>query len=108
MYLLLTQLRLYANSVIATAISLVVAALAVARITRFLVEDFLANGYRRWVVNKWGEDSKISYLVHCPWCTSIWVAVPIMPVAALWPNVWVIAVLSIPAASMVSGIVVKG
>jgi hypothetical protein len=85
-------------------VSLVVAVLAVARITRFLTEDFLAVGYRRWVVNRWGEDSKMSYLVHCPWCTSIWVAIPVMPIAALFPNVWVIAAFSIPAASMVSGL----
>lgn len=90
------------------AISLVVAALAVARITRFLVEDFLTNGYRRWVVNKWGDESLMSYLVHCPWCTSMWVGIPIMPVAVIWPNVWVVSVLSIPAASMVSGLLVKG
>lgn len=90
------------------AISLVVAALAVARITRFLVEDFLTNGYRRWVVNKWGDESLMSYLVHCPWCTSMWVGIPIMPVAVIWPNAWVVSVLSIPAASMVSGLLVKG
>lgn len=88
--------------------SLIVAALAVARITRFVVEDYLFNDVRRWVVNKWGEDSKLSYLVHCPWCVSIWVAIPIMPPAVLWPNVWVISGFSILAASMVSGLLVKG
>lgn len=90
------------------AISLAVAALAVARITRFFVDDYLTNGYRRWVVQKWGEDSKMSYLVHCPWCTSIWIALPIMPAATLWPNQWVIAALSIPAASMLAGLLNKG
>jgi hypothetical protein len=89
-------------------VSLVVAALAVARITRFLTEDFLTVGYRRWVVQRWGEDSKMAYLVHCPWCTSIWVGLPVMPAAvlitvpmSLWS--WVVAVLSIPAASLVAG-----
>lgn len=85
-------------------VSLVVAALAVARITRLLVEDFLTVGYRRWVVTRWGPESKMSYLVHCPWCTSIWIALPVMPVAVLFPNVWVIAVLAIPAASHVAGL----
>ena len=84
-------------------VSLVVATLAVARVTRFLTEDFLTVGYRRWVVNRWGEDSKMSYLVHCPWCTSIWVALPVMPIAVLFPNLWVIGALSIPAASLVAG-----
>lgn len=84
-------------------VSLVVAALAVARVTRLLTEDFLTVGYRRWVVSRWGEESKMSYLVHCPWCTSIWVALPVMPIAVLFPNLWVIGALSIPAASLVAG-----
>jgi hypothetical protein len=84
-------------------ISLVVAALAVARITRFLTEDRLSIGYRRWVVNKFGEQSLAAYLAHCQWCTSIWVAIPIMPVAVLFPNRWLIAVLAIPAASYITG-----
>lgn len=85
-------------------VSLVVAALAVARITRLLTEDFLTVGYRRWVVTRWGPESKMSYLVHCSWCTSIWIALPVMPAAALFPNVWVIAALSILAASHVAGL----
>lgn len=89
-------------------VSLVVAALAVARVTRFLTEDFLAVGYRRWVVKRWGEDSKMSYLVHCPWCTSIWVAIPLMPVAVLFPNVWVIGAFSILAASQLAGLMQNG
>jgi hypothetical protein len=89
-------------------VSLVVAALAVARITRFLVEDYLTVGYRRWVVTRWGPDSKMSYLAHCPWCTSFWVALPLMPVAALFPNVWVIAAFSILAASHVAGLLNPG
>jgi hypothetical protein len=88
-------------------LSLVVAMLAVSRLTMLLVDDKLTVGYRQWVVRKWGEESMISYLVHCPWCTSIWVAIPIMPVAVLLPNVWTIAALSIPAASLVAGLLSK-
>lgn len=87
-------------------VSLVVAALAVARVTYFLTEDYLSNGYRRWVVNRFGDQSKPAYLVHCPWCTSVWVAALIMPPAVLWPNQWVIMAYSIPAASMLSGLLV--
>ncbi len=83
--------------------SLVVAALAVARLTRLLVSDQITVGLRQWVIRKWGPDSKASYLIHCPWCMSIWVAIPVMPVAAIFPNRWVIAVLAIPAASYVVG-----
>lgn len=85
-------------------VSLVVAALAVARVTRFLTEDFLAVGYRRWVVSRWGEESKMAYLVHCPWCTSIWIAAPVMPVAVMFPNLWTIGIFSILAASQLAGL----
>lgn len=84
-------------------ITLVVAALAVARLTRLLTEDRLTVGYRRWVVNKYGEKSLASYLVHCQWCTSMWIATPVMPVAVFFPNHWVLAVLAIPAASYITG-----
>jgi hypothetical protein len=85
-------------------LALIVAVLAVVRITRFLVTDELTIGYRRWVVKRWGEQSKMAYLAHCPWCTSIYVAAPIMPVATIWPNRWIIAALAVPAASLLSGL----
>lgn len=88
-------------------ISLIVATLAVARLTRLLVDDRITVRYRQWVVKRWGEDSMPSYLVHCPWCTSIWVAAAVMPIAALWPNKWTLAVLSVPMASLVSGCISK-
>ena len=87
-------------------VTLIAATLAVARVTRFLVEDRLALPYRRWAVNRFGEDGLISYLVHCPWCTSIYVATPVMPAAVLWPNHWVLMAYAIPAASMVAGLLV--
>lgn len=84
-------------------VALVLAALTVARITRLLTEDRLTISYRRWAVDKWGKDSLPAYFVHCSWCTSMWVAAPIMPVAVLWPNIWLIAALAIPAASYITG-----
>jgi hypothetical protein len=88
-------------------LSLVVAVLAVARITRLLTEDRLALGYRRWIVNRYGEDSLPAYLAHCPWCTSIYVGLPIMPLAALWPHRILIAILAVPAASMLTGLLLE-
>ena len=85
-------------------ISLIVATLAVTSLTRFLVSDELAVGYRQWVVRRWGKESKLAYMAHCPWCTSFWVALPVMPVATLWPNKWTIAALSIFAARYVAGL----
>lgn len=88
-------------------LSLVVGVLAVARLSRLLTTDRLTIGYRRWVVNKWGADSMPSYLAHCDWCTSMWLAVPIMPVAALYPFTWVIGILAVPAASLVAGLILS-
>lgn len=87
-------------------VSLIVAAFAVARITRFLTEDFLTDGYRRWMVNRFGDQSKMAYLAHCPWCTSFWVAALVVPPAVLWPNQWVIMAYAILAASMLSGLLI--
>lgn len=95
--------RLYSIGVL--IISLVVAVLAVARITRLLVEDRLTVSWRQFVIKKTSPDSMLSYLVHCPWCTSIWVGAVIMPPAALFPYPWVIAILAIPASSLVSGLI---
>lgn len=84
-------------------VSLIVGALAVARITRLLVEDKIMVGYRQWVTQKWGPDSWPAYFAHCPWCTSYWVAIPIMVTATLFPYPWVIAIFAPWAASMVAG-----
>lgn len=86
---------------------LVVAVLAVARVTRLLVEDQITNSLRKWVIKKYGEPSMPSYFIHCPWCMSIWIALPVMPVAVLWPNRLVLLALSIPAASYLTGLLAK-
>lgn len=83
--------------------SLVVAALAVARLTRLVCLDKITVGLRQAVIRKWGPESWAAKLILCPWCISVWIALPVMPVATLFPNRWVIAVLSIPAAAYVVG-----
>lgn len=85
-------------------ISLIVGFIAVARLTRLMVSDKLTVGYRQWVVGKWGKESWQVYWAHCPWCTSMWVSLLVMPVAVLWPNQWVIAALAVPAGSMIAGL----
>ena len=86
------------------ALSLILGVLATARITRLIVDDRVLVGLRQWVVRRWGEDGKMAYLFHCPWCMSIWVSAPIMATAALYPNQWVVAALAIPAGSMMTGL----
>jgi hypothetical protein len=93
-------------------VSLLVGMLAVARLTRLLVDDEITIGIRRWVVKRFGEESKTAYFAHCPWCTSIWISLLVMPLAVLAMTGWtlegiVLAILAIPAASMVAGLLNK-
>ena len=85
-------------------VSLIVAALTVARITRLLVEDKIMVGYRQWAVKKWGSESLAAYFVHCPWCTSFYVGLPIAPVAVFFPYPWVVAIMLPFAYSMIAGL----
>lgn len=48
----------------------------VARTTRFLNSDVLAQPIRDRVLIRFGE-GKISYLITCPWCASIWTGAPV-------------------------------
>jgi hypothetical protein len=61
--------------------SLILVTLAVARATRLTTADRIMLSFRRWVVNHFGEESLQSYLVHCSWCTSFWIA---LPAALIW------------------------
>lgn len=59
----------------------VLVALAVARTTRLVTTDRIMLPFRRWIVNKYGEESNMAYLVHCRWCSSIWIS---SVAAAVW------------------------
>jgi sterol desaturase/sphingolipid hydroxylase (fatty acid hydroxylase superfamily) len=64
-----------------TVVSFVIVALAVSRATTMLTTDRIFLSFRRWVVNKYGDESMMSYWVHCRYCVSIWMALPAAP---LW------------------------
>lgn len=92
-------------------------ALVVARITRLITADKLTEPFRGWVARKFRRDSPaaaldtprpvhpMTYLVHCAWCTSIWVAAVLCVPAALVADVplWWAPGLAL-AASQVTGI----
>jgi hypothetical protein len=88
--------------------SLVIVALAVARVTRLVTTDRITLFLRRWVVNKWGEESEIAFLLHCPWCSSIWIAFPagvIWAVLMLPLQQWWLAIPAWLAMSYVTGLI---
>lgn len=72
-----------------TAIVLILAVLATARLTRLVTEDKLLEPFRFWLARRWPADSKRLYLFHCPWCFGMWVALVVAPV------VWFAADLSV-------------
>lgn len=55
------------------ALGLLILGLACARGTRLIVEDVITEPIRRFFVNRLGADHKLTYLVHCVFCVSIWV-----------------------------------
>lgn len=57
--------------------------LATARLTRVVVSDRVGLAVRSAVARRFGAESAIAYLVHCRWCTSMWVAVPCALLVAL-------------------------
>lgn len=89
-------------------VQIVVAMLAVARLTRLLTQDKITIKIRQWIINRWGADSWQSTLIHCEWCTSIWVSLLVMPVVVLVSGGGVLlALLSVPAASYVTGFLIS-
>ena len=62
----------------------VLATLATARITRLITTDKISEPARRAAINLLGAKSMLVYLLHCPWCMSIWVA-PALAAAIWWP-----------------------
>ena len=83
---------------------LAVTVLAVARVTRFVVADQLTEGFRAWVINRFGSESNLAYLVHCNWCTSIWAGVPIVGAAFTLQHWVTYMILTWLAASHVTGL----
>lgn len=58
--------------------TLILAALATARITRMVTSDRITLAPRKWLlrrlVNRFGEDHLLPYMVVCDWCVSVYIA----------------------------------
>lgn len=65
-------------------IMFVLAALALARITRLITTDKIGEPLRMAVLNWRGQDSMVTYLLFCPWCISMWLA-PAAAAVLWWP-----------------------
>lgn len=80
--------------------------LAFARIIVFLTSDFLINDQRDAFITALKErgHNRLAYLFLCPWCLSIWLAIPAAPIIYAYGHSWWLFVLAlIPALSAAAG-----
>lgn len=54
-------------------LGLIILGFATARGTTLVVNDYITEPFRKAVQNRFGDESKLTYLVNCVYCTSFWV-----------------------------------
>lgn len=72
---------------------LVIAALAVARLTRLVTTDRITRAPRDWVLRRLEGESLTAYLILCDYCASFYVGLGVAAVggwAGLWTWGWVV------------------
>ena len=72
------------------ALELAVDALATWRLTHLIVEDVFPPiaAAREAVIERFGPDSSVSYLVSCIFCTGVWVAIGVSAARTIAPKRW--------------------
>ncbi len=50
----------------------IVLTLASARLTQLVYWDKITFPFRMWSIKQFGEEHWFTYLIHCPFCVSIW------------------------------------
>jgi len=80
-------------------------ALTTFRLTRLIVEDEIAAPIREAVWKRYDvSDSKIGYLLTCPWCVSFWVGAGVVAARYVAPGPWD-PVARVLAMSAVTGVI---
>lgn len=74
------------------------------RLTRLALDDRITEEAREFVYERTERDSKLAYLISCPWCISIWAGAAVFGLRKLSPELADI-VSGTLAASAVTGIV---
>lgn len=84
-------------------VTLIIAVLATARLTRLITDDKITEAARSRVARR---GQMIAYLIHCPWCISIYTGAA---VAASWwawgGQTWHTAAMLALAASHATGVI---
>ena len=59
------------------------------RIIRMIIDDEITAGWReRWFEEHDPGETKLGYLVTCPWCTGFWVSVAVVAARGFVPKIW--------------------
>ncbi|MEV5391953.1 hypothetical protein [Nocardia farcinica] len=82
--------------------------LAVVRLTRLVVFDKIAEPVRALLLRRLRDGSPITYLVHCPWCVSVWLGAAAAPAAILAAGLswWTLPLLAL-AGSHLAGLLAE-
>lgn len=83
-------------------ITLLVAALATARITRLVTTDRITEAPREWALRRLDLNGLLSYLITCAWCVSVYAGAGVVAVIAWGPS-WSVWILTALAFSYVAG-----
>lgn len=77
-------------------ITLLVGALATARISRLITTDRITQAPRLWMLTRVDADGLWGYLIHCTWCVSVYAGAGVAALLAWGPtwSVWVLGALS--------------
>jgi hypothetical protein len=90
-------------------ITLVIAALVTARVTRLITTDRITQAPRTWLLSRLNSEGLAAYLVVCDWCTSVYVGLGVGVVGlavGLWSWPWIVP-LGL-AFSYVAGMLARG
>lgn len=70
------------HTMTAFIVVILITALAAARLARIITTDRIGHKPRAAALKKYGPNHWLPYLLHCPYCVTIWTA------AALTPAAW--------------------
>lgn len=78
--------------------------LATYRLTKLVIDDKLTEDLRNLIYEKFPPNSKLAYLIGCPWCVSVWAGATIFTLRKISPDTADV-VSGLLAASAVTGVV---
>lgn len=67
-------------------LNLITDLLAVYRLTKLIMDDRITMEFRDWFWAKFPPNTKMGFLLTCPWCVSIWAAVIVFGARKAFPE----------------------